>query len=135
MDIDKYGNYISNYYYFIVTGERMMISERVRNKLHSKIGESIAETLVALLIGALALTMLAGAVGAAFRMINTNKKAVNEYYTNTNNLVTLDSGLKSAGITVTGGENSGISSESYNVQYVENSSFSKTPVIAYKVVS
>ena len=41
-------------------------------KLHSKAGETIAETLVALLISALALVMLAGALSAAAKVITTS---------------------------------------------------------------
>lgn len=48
-------------------------------RLRSKAGETIAETLIATLIAALALTMLAGAIGSAARIINTSRDAMKDY--------------------------------------------------------
>ena len=56
------------------------MKKRMMAKLRGSAGESIGETLVALLISALALLMLAGAVTSAARMVNTSKTAVTEYY-------------------------------------------------------
>ncbi len=52
----------------------------IKNKLRSRAGESIGETLVALLIAALALLMLAGAVSSASKIVTRNKAAMEEYY-------------------------------------------------------
>ena len=49
-------------------------------KLRSTAGESIGETLVALLISALALVMLAGAVSSASNIITRSNDAMNDYY-------------------------------------------------------
>ena len=54
--------------------------ERIRSKLRGRSGETIGETLVALLISSLALVMLAGAISAAARMVTISKTAVKEYY-------------------------------------------------------
>ena len=54
--------------------------KRVLKKLRGNAGESIAETLVALLISALALVMLAGAVSAASNIISKSNEKMNEYY-------------------------------------------------------
>ena len=43
----------------------------IMKKLRSRAGETITETLVSVLIGALALVMLAGAVSAASSVITT----------------------------------------------------------------
>ncbi len=56
--------------------------KRSVKKLHSRAGESIGETLVAVLISALALLILAGAISAATRVITRSDTAVNEFYTN-----------------------------------------------------
>ena len=53
---------------------------RIKSKLCSSIGESIGETLIALLISALALLMLAGAVSSASRIVTRNKAAMESYY-------------------------------------------------------
>ena len=52
----------------------------MKRKLHSKAGESIGETLVALLISALALVILAGVIGAATRIITRSNAAVKSHY-------------------------------------------------------
>lgn len=54
--------------------------DKTAGKLRSKAGETIAETLIALLIAALALVMLAGAVTAAKNIIQNNRTAFNSYY-------------------------------------------------------
>ena len=52
----------------------------IKHKLFSEAGESIAETLVALLISSLALLMLAGAVTTATRVIGQSTDKMNAYY-------------------------------------------------------
>ena len=52
----------------------------VKKKLSSQAGESIGETLVALLISALALVMLAGAVSSGMRIVTNSKEKMNVYY-------------------------------------------------------
>ena len=47
---------------------------RIKGKLSSHAGESIAETLFALLISSLALIMLAGAVSSAMRVVTGSKE-------------------------------------------------------------
>ncbi len=49
-------------------------------KLKGNAGESIAEVLIALLIAALALTMLASVITTAARTITRNKKQMDAYY-------------------------------------------------------
>ena len=55
--------------------------KRIQSKIRSHAGESIGETLIALLISALALMMLAGAISSAARIVTRNKAAMEEYYT------------------------------------------------------
>jgi len=52
----------------------------IQSKLKSCVGESIGETLIALLISALALIMLAGAISSASRIVTRNKASMEEYY-------------------------------------------------------
>ena len=56
--------------------------KKMLKKLRSTAGESIGETLIALLISALALGMLAGAVSSASNIITRSNDAMNDYYTN-----------------------------------------------------
>lgn len=118
--------------------------ESMKNKLHSRAGESIAETLIALLIGAVSLIMLAGAVSASSSIITRSRKTMDSYYTANEIVVTepasiSDSTIKAA---IVSGNTSGNKIEmqqsgskiegcEYAVTYYENTAFSKTPVIAY----
>lgn len=58
----------------------------IRKKLASRRGESLGEVLVALLVSALAITMLAGAIAASSRMVLRSRDAMQDYYTFTNGL-------------------------------------------------
>ena len=60
-----------------------MDSQIVR-KLNSTSGESIAETLVAVLIAAIALLMLAGTINTASNLITKSKNTLDEYYHSNN---------------------------------------------------
>ena len=55
-----------------------------KKKLRGCKGESIGETLIALLISSLALLMLAGAVSSAANIVTTSKQKMVEYYTDAN---------------------------------------------------
>ena len=57
------------------------MKKRIIAKLRGKAGESIAETLIATLIAALALTMLAGAVGSAANIVTGSRKTMQTYRT------------------------------------------------------
>lgn len=57
----------------------MSFMKGIAAKLRGKSGESIGETLVALLISALALMMLAGAVSAAANVVTKSRNAMDTY--------------------------------------------------------
>jgi len=62
----------------------------VLGKLKSNSGESIAETLVAVLIAAFALLMLAGTVNTASNLITKSQNVLAAYYENNNSLADPD---------------------------------------------
>ncbi len=110
--------------------------DNVRKKLNSNAGESIGETLVGLLIAALALVMLAGAMTAASSAVLNSKKklegvegdsSVKSYYSESANLMELGSGTD-ATITIKGTN----LQETVTIVYKENKVFETKPVIAYK---
>ena len=68
-----------------------MIVRNMLSKLKSEAGESLGEVLIALLIAALALTMLASVISTASNIINRSKTAVDRYYAATNELNGLNS--------------------------------------------
>ena len=56
------------------------LREKIAARLKNSAGESLAEVLIALLIAALALTMLAATISAASKMITNSKTKMGEYY-------------------------------------------------------
>lgn len=121
------------------------MKQRILKKLSSQAGESIGETLVALLISALALMMLAGAVTSAMRVVTRSKDAVGNYYA-INNVIaaratdapTIDGAAVTVytanGLTVSIGDSSANlqpSTTSYPVNLWKNEQLSGVPVIAY----
>lgn len=63
-----------------------ILKSTVGKKLKSNSGESIAETLVAVLISAFALLMLAGTVNTASNLITKGQDNLGKYYAANNNL-------------------------------------------------
>ena len=113
--------------------------KKIRRKLHSNRGESLSETLVAVLLITLALTMLAAMISSTASLVKTSEKKMDEYYKNNVNLETFASTAPDSPITVvitteteTGAGSTG-TIESPQVDYVLNDAFSKTPVVAYRL--
>ncbi len=86
------------------------------NKLKSTSGESIAETLVAVLIAALALLMLAGSVNTSSNLITQSQSKLEDYYSKNNTLVEQGTSKGTLTATVTG---TGISESWSDVPYYE----------------
>ena len=76
------------------------MKKRILEKLKSNSGESIAETLVAVLISAFALLMLAGSVNTASNLITNSQNKLEEYYADYNDLADPASG-SDVSVTVT----------------------------------
>lgn len=117
------------------------IGEITAKKVLDKRGESIAEVLIALLISALALTILASMITSTKNVLDTSKKKMNEYNSHAAVLAEQTSG-SSAGtgtvkMTVSGaGGTSTIwnmtgDTSTASVKYYVNREFSGTPVVAY----
>lgn len=64
-------------------------------KCRNQSGETIAETLIALLVSALALTMLAGSITTATKVAESSDKTLKQYYAVTN---TVAEGTGSSGV-------------------------------------
>ena len=95
-------------------------------KLRSRSGESIAETLIALLVSALALMMLAGAVSAATNVVTKSKAKMTEYYAADQLLTEAAKSTNTLTVTMGGYTFDG-------VPYVANTTFPGTEVIAYEM--
>lgn len=101
-------------------------------KLKSQRGETIAETLLAMLIAALALTMLAGAIATANMIIRNSDKTMDTYYRNVSLLGTGGGSAMTVaingGVALDGEQPGGVS-----VSYQVNAAFPEKPVVAYQV--
>lgn len=109
---------------------------KLLHKLRSQSGESLAETLIAVLVIALAMTILAGMIGAAGNMVKTSEVKMNEYYESNRKLETFseESGNATVNITASGEAASTTENiESVTVGYVINRVFSDHPVVAYRL--
>ena len=105
-------------------------------RLRSFAGESLTETLAAMLISSLAIVMLAGMISSAVRMVTSSKELVKEYTAAENALVEHTGEGESGTVSLTEGgapvalsDNSGTS---VNVTYYENSTASGITVYSYK---
>lgn len=112
----------------------------IMRKLRNNAGETIAETLVALLISALALVMLAGAISSAANMITMSDKKMGEYYDQDAKLASQNSADGNVDVTISAssidGETGNVVSsetETREVDYYANTVFSSKPVVAYKI--
>jgi Tfp pilus assembly protein PilV len=99
-------------------------------KLRSRAGETLTETLVALLISVLALLMLAGAVTSATRVITRSKDKMTQYYAADAGLANRTAAGSSLNVELEDNADSSLSL-SIPVQTYENNAFASRPVIAY----
>ena len=109
------------------------MNDKIRKKLKSRSGESIGETLVALLISALALVMLAAAISAASGIVIRSRTKLDDYYkANETIVIQMTAGGTSGSITIKD-ESGSIADQSKDVTYYKNDEFGKKTVIAYKL--
>ena len=106
-------------------------------KIISQKGESIGETLIALLISALALVMLAGAISASLRVVGKGRAKIGSYYDKneeSSGVTKKESGgtIVDEGIKITDPSNT-INEQSFKVTYFINEEFSKNKVLSYNV--
>lgn len=120
----------------------MAMTDKIKEKLHHNSGESIGETLIALLVGSLALMMLAGTISTSTRLITSSKTSLRDHYT-ANNLVAEHSTeeeiadydvIPSGKITITETDDyiKKIASQTFDVNYYVNQHTSGKPIISYE---
>ena len=113
--------------------EEAHMNIKALKRLHSRKGESIAETLIALLISALALVMLAGAISTAGNLIRMSETTMENYYSGLNAL----GSPNTSGLSISLKDKNGpvyLNTEgTASVEYAVNTGFPNRPVIAYCV--
>ena len=106
-------------------------------KLRSRAGETIGETLVALLISSLALLMLAGAVSAASRAVQQSKTKIEEYYSADKGMAEQSSAGGALTVSLqekTGGTEPSLGTFSYSGTYYKNDAYNSTVVVSYVII-
>lgn len=109
-----------------------MKGNRAMRKLRNNAGETIAETLVALLISALALVMLAGAISSTANMIKTSDSKMAKYYTNDRKLAEQLSGDAEEGKVTFSIVDTSANTETRTANCYLNDAFTNKPVVAYR---
>ena len=99
-------------------------------KLRSRVGETLTETLVALLISSLALLMLAGAVTSATRVVTRSKDKMNEYYAADAGLANRTAAGRTLNVELKDNADTSMSL-TFQARSYENAAFPSRPVIAY----
>lgn len=108
------------------------MKHRIARRLKSRAGESIAETLIGLLIASLALVMLAGAIATATRLVLTSKDKMDRYYEADGNMATRTGGTEGPSIEIT--QTGGSVTQTVPVEIYTNNVFAN-PVYAYTVTT
>ena len=101
-------------------------------KLKEPSGETLTETLVALLIAALALVMLAGMISSTTRIVTQSKATMKSYYENNNQVAKQGTAYDSATITLALAGVTG-DGKAYSVDVYLNNTLGNTPVVSYRV--
>lgn len=104
--------------------------------LQSQAGETLVETLVAILISALSLVLLASAITSSSNMIRTSNDKLDKYYTENNRLVQRSASDGDVGITLTVSADGDSVTRNYadkSPKLYKNSEAGPVEVIAYGV--
>lgn len=122
----------------------MNFREKLKKRIRENRAESIAETLIALLIASAGLIMLAYMISSGSRMIRTSSEKMNSYYGENNKVAAgKDSASSGSGDTAETGTltlklapdspalGDPFTGQSFEAEYVENDTFARTPVISY----
>ena len=105
-------------------------------KLRSKAGETLTETLVALLIGTLSLAMLASMIGSTAKIITKTQGVLTDYYAATAQLASREKSSENYFVTVTDGEAAiNFEDSKHSGGFVLCGSSEKTPVRYYSTTS
>lgn len=106
--------------------------KKILKKLSATSGESLAETLIAVLIIAVALTMLASMISSTSSLVKKGQEQLDRYYTESVKLETFKETESDAKVKFTAESTTGTFNISdVSVDYAENTIFAGHPVIAY----
>lgn len=109
------------------------MKNKLKKRIRSRAGESIAEVLIAVIISALALSLLAGMIYGAKRLVETSK-ADTQNYVQAENLLSTHKG--SADLVVSGDSNVSVTRSGSSVKLTDSGagSNSAVPVTTYTII-
>ena len=110
------------------------LKNQIAEKLKRKSGETLAEVLIALLIAALALTMLASTIASSSKMITQSKQKMESYYAANDSLAEKSGDSKLTMTLKLGGESGTVvkmTNAAITVNYNVNDEAGAKKVIAY----
>ncbi len=111
------------------------VIDQAQRKMKNQSGETIAETLVALLISSIALMMLAGMINSTVNLVTKSEAKMGDYYTQNAKLENSEASSSTFTITIKPDDTSSkLNMSLEGVRYQTNNIFSKT-VVAYSYVS
>ena len=105
--------------------------KKMIRKIRGSGGESISETLVALLIAALALVMLASMISSASSMVTKSKALFAEYYDTSNDLASGSGSGSNLNVTIS----DGTLTVSREVTVYQNTELGSVPVTSYRAAA
>lgn len=111
------------------------IIEKLKAKAQSRNGESIAETLIALLISCAGLIMLIYMLTGGINMVVKSRDTLSKYYDRNNTVAAQEEGGEEVKLTLTvtdPGLTDHFSSQKFNALLFTNDTISKTPVYSYR---
>ncbi len=114
------------------------LKSSLSKKLKGNAGESLAEVLIALLIAALALTMLASVINTTARIIRQSKASMTDYYTKESALSNISSGDSSMTISIKSGSdtlrlNGGLTDTTALTAHYKESTFGGVTIVAFSL--
>ena len=101
-------------------------------RLKSQAGESIAETLIALLVSTVGLMMLAGMINTGAHLITRSRTTLRTYYTENNRLEEKGEGADGQVRVTIRFKEGDIPEEPLEAEYYENTAIRRRSVISYK---
>ena len=103
-----------------------------KKKLRSRAGETLMETLVAVLIASVGLTMLASMITSSARLITKSRSVLKDYYAENNKLEERAGGTADTLDIAVEYPDTDIETETVSVSFYINETVGASPVIAYK---
>lgn len=111
------------------------IRKRAVSRMGSRAGESIAETLIALLISTVALMMLAGMISTGTHLITRSRQTLRTYYSENNRLEQKEDGAAGSLRISLKFKEGDIPEDSTEAVYYENTTIGRKSVMSYRADS